>query len=198
MCCLDINLIWQSFLCRFIVLFYLSCVILFTCRSPTARLMVSGMQYITQRYPWFSRVMTVNYRSCFCIMNCVILSIKSPALWPTQQHSCAYCLRLSHACGITSASFDWQLHNSYVVANGGCVTFSLLSRFARCTYNCRCQRTRTSQAPSPPRARCRESSWLQVNENTSGMCGTVMFGRCWVCWHVCKKFKHRLLRQAGH
>ncbi len=126
-------------------------------------------------------------------MNCVILSIKSPALWPTQQHSCAYCLRLSHACGITSASFDWQLHNSFVVANGGCVTFSLLSRFARCTYNCRCQRTHTSQAPSPPRAWRRESSWLQVNENTSGMCGTVMFSRWWVCWHVCEKFKHCLL-----
>lgn len=107
--------------------------------------------------------MTVNYGSCFCIMNCVMLSIKSPALWPAQQRLCAYCLRVSHACGITSTCFDWQLHNSFVVANGGCVTFSLLSRFARCTYNCRCQRTRTSQAPSPPRARRRESSWLQVN-----------------------------------
>lgn len=107
--------------------------------------------------------MTVNYGSCFYIMNCLILSIKSPTIWPTQHCLCAYCLRRSHACGITLVCFNWQLHNSFVVANGGCVSFSLLSRFARCTYNCRCQRTRTSQAPSPPRAQRRESSWLQVN-----------------------------------
>uniref|UniRef100_A0A672L3G4 VPS10 domain-containing receptor SorCS3-like n=1 Tax=Sinocyclocheilus grahami TaxID=75366 RepID=A0A672L3G4_SINGR len=35
-----------------------------------------------------------------------------------------------------------------------------------------------------------------ISTKSSAMCGTVMFGCCWVCWHVYKKLKHCMLRQA--
>ncbi|KAA0721962.1 VPS10 domain-containing receptor [Triplophysa tibetana] len=64
------------------------------------------------------------------------------------------------------------LHNSFVVANGECVTFSPLSPFVRSIYNCRCQKTRTSPAPYPLRAQRPESLWLQVNDKTLGNIGS--------------------------